>query len=58
MLVVLPTGKITDERTTYGLLDTYRFGRNAGLPSWGDPHGNGVLVVVRGRESLPQGGAP
>jgi hypothetical protein len=24
MLVVLPTGKITDERTTYGLLDTYR----------------------------------
>ncbi len=29
--------------------------RNAGLPTGGDPYGNGALVVVRGRESRPHG---
>ena len=29
--------------------------RNAGSPTGGDPHGDGVPVVVRGRESRPHG---
>ena len=29
--------------------------RNAGSPTGGDPHGDGVPVIVRGRESRPHG---
>jgi group II intron reverse transcriptase/maturase len=43
-----------DERDTYVALDV-QLRESAGLPTGREPYGNGVSIVVRGRESRPHG---
>ena len=54
MTVVLPMREITDERTTYEVLHVHRR-RNTGLPTGGDPYGNGTPIVLSERESRLHG---
>jgi hypothetical protein len=48
------TGPQGCEMATYIILNV-NHRRNARLPKGREPHGNGVPVVVRGRESRPHG---
>ena len=45
----------TRKRTKHLNHPSVHYARNARLPKRGDPHGNGVSVVVRGRESRLHG---